>query len=81
VCRYVAILILVNISGPAAIADAIKNMGALTSLNLSSNDLQVEGAKIVAKAIKVTNRAIAVVFVLFHPHLTTRSTAVVYCYP
>jgi hypothetical protein len=26
-------------SGPAAIADAIKNMGALTSLNLASNDI------------------------------------------
>jgi hypothetical protein len=43
------------LSGPAAIADAIRNMGALTSLNLSSNKLKAEGAEIVAGAIKVTN--------------------------
>jgi hypothetical protein len=39
-----------------AIADSIKNMGALTSLNLSSNKLEAEGAMIVAEAIKVTMR-------------------------
>jgi hypothetical protein len=39
--------------GAIAIANAIKDMGALTSLNLSSNKLMAEGAKIVAEAIKV----------------------------
>jgi hypothetical protein len=38
-----------------------KDKGALTSLDLSSNALKVEGAKIVAEAIKVRNYAIAVV--------------------
>jgi hypothetical protein len=40
-------------------------MRALTSLNLSSNNLEAEGGKIVAEAIKVTNCAIAVVLVPF----------------
>jgi hypothetical protein len=50
--------------GIIAIANAIPDMGALTSLNLSSNDLKPEGAKIVADAIEVTC-AIAVVLVPF----------------
>jgi hypothetical protein len=41
--------------GVIAIANAIPNMGALTSLNLSSNRLEDEGAKSIAEAIKVTN--------------------------
>jgi hypothetical protein len=40
--------------GIVALADAIPDVGALTSLNLSSNGLEAEGAKIVAEAIKVT---------------------------
>jgi hypothetical protein len=56
-------------------------MGALTSLNLSSNDLKAEGAKIVAETIKVANCAIVVVWYCFHAYLTTGQTAVVYCYP
>jgi hypothetical protein len=36
-------------------------MRALTSLNLSANNLKAEGAKIVAEGIKVTKCAIAVV--------------------
>jgi hypothetical protein len=59
------------ILGPAAIANAIKDMGALTSLNLSSNDLKAEGGKIVAEAIKVTNCVSAVVWHRFHAHLAT----------
>jgi hypothetical protein len=39
--------------------------GALTSLNLSSNNLEAEGGKIVAEAIKVTNNAMGVVLVQF----------------
>jgi hypothetical protein len=42
-------------SGIIAIADAIPDMGALTSLNLSSNNLKAEGAKIMAEALEVTN--------------------------
>jgi hypothetical protein len=40
--------------GVIAIANAIPDMGALRSLNLSSNNLKVEGTKIVAGASKVT---------------------------
>ena len=46
------------------VAEVIDN-GALTSLNLSSNSLKIEGAKIVAEAMKVSNCAIAVVLALF----------------
>jgi hypothetical protein len=46
--------------GPKAIADAIKDMRAMTSLNLSSNNLCAEGGKIVAAAIKVTNNAMRI---------------------
>jgi hypothetical protein len=50
------------------LAAEIVDNGALTSLNLSWNSLFAEGAKIVAKAIKVTNCAIAVIFdTLFIP--------------
>jgi hypothetical protein len=48
-----------------AVANAIKDMRALTSLNLSSNNLKAKGAKIVAEAIKVTKYAIAVVLAPF----------------
>jgi hypothetical protein len=41
--------------GVIAVANAIKDMAALTSLNFSSNYLQAEGAKVLAEAIKVTN--------------------------
>jgi hypothetical protein len=51
--------------GAIVLAGAIKGMGALTSLNLSSNNLQAEGGKMVAEAIKVTNCAIAVVLAAF----------------
>ena len=40
--------------GAIAIANAIKDMGAMTSLNLASNSLCAEGAQIIAEAIKVT---------------------------
>ena len=39
--------------GAIALADAIKNNGALTSLDISLNNLGAEGAKHVAEAIKV----------------------------
>jgi hypothetical protein len=51
--------------GLIAIANAIPDMRALTSLNLASNLLKAEGAEIVAKAIKVTNCAIAVILAPF----------------
>jgi hypothetical protein len=47
--------------GVIAIADAIRNNGAMTSLNLASNDLGAEGAKIVAEAIKVTKCTPAII--------------------
>jgi hypothetical protein len=40
--------------GIIALANAIPDMRAMTSLNLASNELRCEGAKIVAEAIKVT---------------------------
>jgi hypothetical protein len=46
------------------VPDIIDN-GALTSLNLSSNNLQTEGAKTVAEALQVTNYVIAVILAPF----------------
>jgi hypothetical protein len=40
-----------DMSGIVAIADVIPGMGAMTSLSLASNDLGVEGAKIVAAVL------------------------------
>ena len=42
--------------GVIALADAIKNNGALTSLDLSSNIIGSEGIKVVAEAIKMIVR-------------------------
>jgi hypothetical protein len=52
-------------TGVIAIAGAIPDMGALTSLNLSSNGLKAEGGKIVAESIKVPNNAMVVVLAPF----------------
>jgi hypothetical protein len=57
-------------SGVIALANAIKDMSALTSLNLSSNDLEVEGAKIITEAIKVTV-LLGSFWHCFHVNLTT----------
>jgi hypothetical protein len=57
--------------GVIALADAIKDMGALTSLNLSSNDLEAEGAKIVAETIKVIVMRLRSFWYHFHVHLIT----------
>jgi hypothetical protein len=51
--------------GIFALADAIKGNGAMTSLNLASNYLDADGAKIIAEAIKVIKCAIAVVLAPF----------------
>jgi hypothetical protein len=51
--------------GIIALANAIPDMRALTSLNLSLNNLKAEGGKIVAEAVKVTNNAMAVVLAPF----------------
>jgi hypothetical protein len=63
-------------AGIIALADAISGNGAMTSLNLASNRIGSEGAKHVAKAIKVS-----VLLWLFwyqlYAHLTSGSTAVV----
>ena len=53
-----------DMSGVIAISDAIPTMGALTSLNLAKNQLGAEGAKHVAKAIKVHVSALQ--FVWYH---------------
>jgi hypothetical protein len=44
-----------DFSGIIAIANAIPDMRALLSLNLSSNDLQAEGAEAIMKSIQVSN--------------------------
>jgi hypothetical protein len=67
--------------GAIALANAIKDMGAMTSLNLASNNLRAMGAKIVAGAIKVTKCTPAAFWYHFHVHLTSQSTAVVCYYP
>jgi hypothetical protein len=56
-------------AGAIALVDAIKNMRALTSLNLSSNNLQAEGASIVAEAMKVPI-LLRSCWHHFHVHLT-----------
>jgi hypothetical protein len=47
--------------GSGVLPYGIPDMAALTSLNFSSNNLQAEGGKIVAEAIKVTNNAMKIV--------------------
>jgi hypothetical protein len=54
-----------DMSGVIALADAIPDMRALTSLDLSSNWLRAEGAKIVAEAIKVTMCTPAIIMAPF----------------
>ena len=54
-----------DMSGVTALADAIPDMGAMTSLNLALNYLRADGAKIIADAIKVIKCAIAVVLAPF----------------
>ena len=54
-----------DMSGVVAIADAIPDMRAMTSLNLASNNLRAEGAKVVAEAIKVTKCTPAIILVPF----------------
>jgi hypothetical protein len=38
--------------GPIAVANAIKDMGAMTKFDISSNDLRAEGTKLLAAALK-----------------------------
>ena len=71
---------LTDFSGVVALADGIKNNGALTSLNLASNELEAEGAKHVAEAIKVNVSALRFDWHHFELDLTSGSTAVVYGY-
>ena len=62
------------------LADAISANGALTSLNLSRNNLCAEGAKHVAEAIKEHVSALQFFWYHFELDLTSGSTAVVYGY-
>jgi Ran GTPase-activating protein (RanGAP) involved in mRNA processing and transport len=54
-----------DMSGVIAFANAISDMRAMTSLNLASNDLWAEGAKIVMEAIKVTKCTSAIILAPF----------------
>jgi hypothetical protein len=54
-----------DLSGVIALADVIKDMGAMTSLNLASTELRAKGAKIVAEAIKVAKCTPAIFLVPF----------------
>jgi hypothetical protein len=60
-----------DMSGVTAVANTISGMGALTSLNLSLNGLEAEGAKIVAEAVKVIIMLLRLFWYHFHVHLTT----------
>ena len=66
--------------GVIALANAIKDMRARTSLNLASNLIGSEGAKHVAEAIKVSV-LLRLVWYQFHAHRLNGSTAVVCHYP
>jgi hypothetical protein len=54
-----------QIKSTNALAVGISDNGAMTSLNLAWNNLGVEGAKIVAEAIKVTKCIPAIILVPF----------------
>ena len=64
-------------TGVIALADGIKNNGALTSLNLASNRLKAEGARHVAEVIKEHVSALWFFWYSFELDLTSGSTAVV----
>jgi hypothetical protein len=51
--------------GALVVAEYLRDNGAMTSLNLASNWLYAEGAKIVAEAIKVTKCTPAIIFISF----------------
>jgi hypothetical protein len=50
-----------DMQGVIALANAIPDMGAMTSLNLSSNCICAEGAKHIAESIKVGKCVVTVV--------------------
>jgi hypothetical protein len=52
-----------DMSGVIALADAIPDMRAMTSLNLALNYLRAAGAKVIAEAIKVITCAIGAIFI------------------
>ena len=62
------------------IADGVKNIRAMTSLNLSDNDLGAEGAKNVAEAIKIHVSVLRFVWYNFELYLSSGLTTVVYGY-
>jgi hypothetical protein len=72
--------VLPHFTGVTALANAIPDMRALTSLNLSSNRLNARGARVIADAIKVSKCAIAIVLVYqFHVNLITTGSTGVRC--
>jgi hypothetical protein len=50
-----------DMQGVIALANAIPDMGAMTSLNLANNFLQAEGAKHIAGALKVSKCVLAII--------------------
>ena len=48
--------------GVIALANALPDIGAMTSLNLASNNLGADGAKIIAGAIKVNKCSFGTIF-------------------
>ena len=54
-----------DMSGVIALADAIPDMGAMTSLNLAENYMGADGAKHIAAAIKVIHCVLALILTLF----------------
>jgi Ran GTPase-activating protein (RanGAP) involved in mRNA processing and transport len=54
-----------DLSGVIALADVIKDMGAMTSLNLAENYMGADGAKHIAAAIKVIRCVLALILTLF----------------
>jgi hypothetical protein len=54
-----------TIGSTAVVCYYLQDMGAMTSLHLSNNELGPEGAKHLAEGIKVIKRVVAVVLVPF----------------
>jgi hypothetical protein len=53
--------------GPVAIADAIKDMGAISSINLLENSIPVEQAQELVKIMQTVGAAIAIVCFAWRP--------------
>jgi hypothetical protein len=61
--KELRVMIPADMSGVIALANGIKNIGAMTSLNLASNSINAEGAKHIAGALTVSKYVLAVILV------------------